>query len=163
MKSPLHLASLEEAAPRPGTEGLRGPDLSHSHRRRRAGGIETQEQPRALSLPALHPAERGRWGKVHDLELGLALAEPCLESRPLLERPAALDGVAARQPLRDAAGIGEEGEDLNDRGADGLDERMTDGSHGSNRAGSRRQRNGSGPCLLSDALSASRESFVCTL
>src|SRR2546430_10607821 len=97
----LHSALVQEPAAHPGAEAWGSPHVTDRDGRRARACIETEERLPALTLPSLHPAERGGRAEIDHLELGLAPAEPCLEPNAFAERHVALDAVASREPLGD--------------------------------------------------------------
>jgi hypothetical protein len=125
----LHIPLLEEPTPHPSAEGLRCPHLPDRHHRGRACGIKSKERLRALALPAFYPRERIGWREVQNLELRESVAETRREPGAPLEGALALNTPASWEPIRNATRVGEDGEDLVDRSADAVDERVANRAH----------------------------------
>src|SRR5207245_11079588 len=94
----LHSALVQEPAAHPGTEALGSPHVTDRDGRRARACIETEERLPALTLPSLHPAERGGRAEIDPLELGLAPAERCREPNAFAAPHVASHGRPTRGP-----------------------------------------------------------------
>src|SRR6266567_273182 len=126
----LWAAPRQEATPHPAAHRPGGPYILDRNGRRRAGGVESEENLRALPLAALRPAERPRPVEVHDLELRESRPETRPESSALPQRAVALDGAASWEPLGNAVRVGEHVEHPVGGRTDVFDESVPDGTHG---------------------------------
>src|SRR5207245_11797571 len=95
-----------------------------------AGEVELEEGLASLAGAALDPAEGVGGGAVHDLERRVARAEAHVELRAFLHRASRLGAAAAREPVGEAGGGGEQLEDPFDRGDDVVAEGGCEGPHG---------------------------------